>query len=162
MAVGALFATLSIGDALVLTVDPSQYMSKLVDYCMVKVYAVIRVLETNQFWSQEDDFILIKPKLKVEQMGLIEVGRVGRLAVSFINPLPVPLSKCRLTLDCPGVFSLREQVSNVGARRSFQHTVLVRPRQALANSTVVASFTSEEMIDVHGSAKLQFSNGPHF
>lgn len=147
---------------MVLTVDPSQYMSKLVDYCMVKVYAVIRVLETNQFWSQEDDFILIKPKLKVEQMGSLEVGRMGRISVSFINPLPVSLTKCRITLDCPGVFSLREQVSNVGARRSFQHQLLVRPKEAVANSTVVASFTSEEMIDVHGSAPLQFSNGSRF
>lgn len=45
---------------------PSDYMSKLVDYCMVKIYTLIKVQETNQVWSEEDDFVLEKPKLKVE------------------------------------------------------------------------------------------------
>ena len=77
------------GDALVLTVDPTEYFDKLVDYCMIKVYAVIRVAETNQFWSEEDDFSLVKPKLKVEQLGQLYAGRMGRIRLSFINPLEV-------------------------------------------------------------------------
>ena len=39
---------------------------KLVEYCMVKIYSQIRVRETKQTWSEEDDFILEKPQLKVE------------------------------------------------------------------------------------------------
>ena len=45
-------------------------MDLLVDYCMVKVHAVVRVHETNQFWSEEDDFTLTKPTMKVEASGL--------------------------------------------------------------------------------------------
>ena len=41
-------------------------MGKLVDYCMMKIYGLIKVKETNQTWSEEDDFVLEKPKLQVE------------------------------------------------------------------------------------------------
>ena len=49
-----------------LTVYPEDYMDKLVDYCMVKIYSLIKVKETNQTWSDEDDFVLDKPVLNVE------------------------------------------------------------------------------------------------
>ena len=57
-----------------LTVRPEEYMDQLVDYNIVKVYAVVRVIETNQFFSDEDDFTLVKPSLKVEQVGQLQVG----------------------------------------------------------------------------------------
>ena len=53
-------------DSLALTVFAADYMSKLVDYCMMKFYTLIKVQETNQVWSEEDDFVLEKPRLKVE------------------------------------------------------------------------------------------------
>ena len=49
-----------------MTVYPSDYAGKLVEYCMVKIYSQIRVKETKQTWSEEDDFILEKPQLKLE------------------------------------------------------------------------------------------------
>ena len=49
-----------------MTVYPSDYAGKLVEYCMVKIYCQIRVKETKQTWSEEDDFILEKPQLKLE------------------------------------------------------------------------------------------------
>ena len=57
-----------------LTVRPEEYMDQLVDYNIVKVYAVVRVIETNQFWSDEDDFTLVKPSLKVEAVGQLQVS----------------------------------------------------------------------------------------
>ena len=38
------------------------------------MYAVVRVIETNQFFSDEDDFTLVKPSLKVEQVGQLQVS----------------------------------------------------------------------------------------
>ena len=143
-----------IGDTLALTVQPGEYMSKLVDYCMVKIYAVIRIKETNQFWSEEDDFSLIKPKLKLECDHLTS-GRLGRIRLTFLNPLEVELSRCKVTLECPGAFApIREEVSNVRAKKFFHHEILVNARQPLSNATVVASFSSREMVDVHGSLKI--------
>ena len=129
-------------------------MDKLVDYCLVKIYAVIRVKETNQFWSQEDDFVLSKPKLKVEPVGgQLHAGRLGRIRLSFVNPLEVELRGCSITLEAPGISEIRERVGNVRWRSSFTHDVLVTPRRA-GKTTAVACFSSEAMIDVHGSVKL--------
>ena len=57
-----------------LTVYPADYNDLLVDYCIVKITAVVRVHETNQFWSEEDDFTLTKPTLKVEAVGTLQVS----------------------------------------------------------------------------------------
>ena len=49
-----------------MTVHPEEYMGNLVDYCMLKINAVIKVKETKQSWSGEDDFVMDKPKLNIE------------------------------------------------------------------------------------------------
>ena len=49
-----------------MTVYPEEYMDLLVEYCMLKINAVIKVLETNQSWSGEDDFSMEKPKLSIQ------------------------------------------------------------------------------------------------
>ena len=70
-------------DTLALTVYPSDYAGKLVEYCTVKIYSQIRVKETKQTWSEEDDFILEKPQLKLE---------VTLIALRFTMPLKDHLS----------------------------------------------------------------------
>ena len=86
---------------------------------------------------------------------ILQAGRLGRIRLSFVNPLVVPLTRCRIALESPGAFHpISEQVSNVAARRSFQHEVLVTPRRSGVSTVIVASFSSKEMIDVHGSVKL--------
>ena len=49
-----------------MTVYPEEYMDLLVEYCMLKINAVIKVIETNQSWSAEDDFSMKKPKLSIQ------------------------------------------------------------------------------------------------
>ena len=53
-------------ETLAMTVHPEEYMGNLVDYCMLKINAVIKVKETKQSWSGEDDFVMDKPKLNIE------------------------------------------------------------------------------------------------
>ena len=48
-----------------MTVHPEDYMGNLVDHCMLKINAVIKIKETKQSWSGEDDFIMDKPKLRI-------------------------------------------------------------------------------------------------
>ena len=50
-------------ETLALKVNPDEYMDKLVEYCTLKCHGLIKVQETNQTWSEEDDFTLEKPKL---------------------------------------------------------------------------------------------------
>ena len=42
-------------------VSPDDYLERLVDYSMMKVYAIATVKETQQTWSKEDDFMIEKP-----------------------------------------------------------------------------------------------------
>jgi len=44
-------------------VNPEDYMERLVDYSMMKVYAIATVKETQQTWSKEDDFLIEKVPL---------------------------------------------------------------------------------------------------
>ena len=46
------------------------YRDKIVDYGMIKFYALASVLETKQCWSEEDDFQLEKPKIDVQVLEL--------------------------------------------------------------------------------------------
>ena len=52
-------------------------MGKLVDYCMMKIYSLIKVKETNQTWSEEDDFVMEKPKitLTVRQLNFNNIAQ---------------------------------------------------------------------------------------
>ena len=56
-----------------MTVDSKDYMDKLVDYGMVKIYALASVQETKQTWSEEDDFQFDKPPLKISVRDLLVV-----------------------------------------------------------------------------------------
>ena len=47
-------------------VHPDDYMGLLVDYCMLKFNSMIQIKETKQSWSGEDDFVMEKPKLKIQ------------------------------------------------------------------------------------------------
>lgn len=45
---------------------PEEYLDKLVDMALIKISCMVRVMETNQFHCEEDDFRLIKPDITVE------------------------------------------------------------------------------------------------
>ena len=49
-----------------MTIDPEKYMGRLVDYCMLKINAIVTVKETGQTWTGEDNLTLEKPKLNIE------------------------------------------------------------------------------------------------
>ena len=53
------------GKTLEMTIDPEKYMGRLVDYCMLKINALVTVKETGQSWTGEDNLILEKPKLNI-------------------------------------------------------------------------------------------------
>lgn len=47
-------------------VSVDDYLDKLVDYSMLKIYAISTVKETQQTWAEEDDFQVEKPPLIIE------------------------------------------------------------------------------------------------
>jgi len=54
-----------LGETLTMTVQPEEYMPKTVEYCHFLNRFIVRVRETEQLWTGEDDFILEKPKLDI-------------------------------------------------------------------------------------------------
>lgn len=52
-------------EQLMMKVTADDYLDKLVEYCILKLYAVASVTETNQTWADEDDFQVVKPKIDV-------------------------------------------------------------------------------------------------
>lgn len=52
-----------------MTVQAEEYMDKLVEYEIIKIFAICAVDETNQAWSEEDDFQVSKPRLNIEVKG---------------------------------------------------------------------------------------------
>ena len=57
-----------VGETFLVRVTYEEYRDRIVDYGMVKIYALASVLETKQAWSEEDDFQLEKPKLDIQVM----------------------------------------------------------------------------------------------
>ena len=56
---------LLLGEELRLPVSASDYLSKLVEYGMMKLHAAAFVKETNQSWVEEDDFQVIMPTIDI-------------------------------------------------------------------------------------------------
>lgn len=56
-------------------VSVDDYLDKLVDYALMKIYAIATVKETQQTWAEEDDFQVDKPTLKIEVIMFINTHR---------------------------------------------------------------------------------------
>lgn len=49
-----------------MTVKADEYLQKLVEYCIMKIYAIATVEETRQTWAEEDDFQVLKPNIDIK------------------------------------------------------------------------------------------------
>lgn len=53
-------------EVLSIHVEPEEYLEKLVEHSLIKLYAIANVKETKQTWCEEDDFVLSKPELNIQ------------------------------------------------------------------------------------------------
>ena len=60
---------------LALTITYREYWRKLVEHCLIKMYAICKVTETEQTWTEEDDFQVLKPGLNIEVSRMLFVCR---------------------------------------------------------------------------------------
>lgn len=81
--INILMALLS-DEQLRLTVTDDEYLDKLVEYCIMKLYAIASVEETRQTWADEDDFQVLKPNIDVKVNLLQLVGlALAKLSVYY-------------------------------------------------------------------------------
>ncbi|CAG0884268.1 unnamed protein product [Cyprideis torosa] len=135
-------------------VDPREYLDKLVDYGMIKIYALATVEETKQTWSEEDDFQIEKPRLQIKFREPAVVDKNLLVTFSFTNPLDVALTKCKFSFEGPGLKRpIITRHRDVPPRGSVSHVERFIPRRA-GQKRFVATFSSVELIDVRGSATV--------
>ncbi|XP_029844835.3 hemocyte protein-glutamine gamma-glutamyltransferase [Ixodes scapularis] len=140
-------------EVLSLTVEPREYLHKLVDFAMVKIYVIANVKETRQTWSEEDDFTVTKPRLSIEIDGNTKVGQPFRATMRFQNPLDVELQDCTLSVEGPGITSAHVvHLPNVPAHGEWVHRETLVPKRA-GSRNVVAIFNCRELFDVEGSVE---------
>ncbi|XP_046990643.1 hemocyte protein-glutamine gamma-glutamyltransferase-like [Schistocerca americana] len=133
---------------------PQEYLDKLVDHNLVKIYAIASVKETRQTWSEEDDFPFINPKLSIQIRGSCQVGQTSQATFTFQNPLNRLLTDCTFTIEGPGlnrpkVIPFRDV--KPGELVSFTETF--RPRK-VGDRKLVATFCSQQLPEVSGAATV--------
>lgn len=111
-------------EVLKINVTAKDYLPKLVDHSLIKIYAIASVQETKQTWSEEDDFTLTKPQIQIQVDNKnIRIGQEYVAALrcfflyflqmdnslytiyccSFTNPLSIPLKDCTYKVEGPGL-----------------------------------------------------------
>lgn len=122
---------------------------------MMKIYAIATVKETQQTWSEEDDFVVEKPQLTVHTRGEIRVGREFDLEIRFTNPLGRTLQNCGFTIEGPGLNKpMQIKFRDINAGESITHVERFVPQKSGSRNIVVV-FHSRQLIDVIGSKQVQ-------
>ncbi|XP_044019930.1 hemocyte protein-glutamine gamma-glutamyltransferase-like isoform X1 [Aphidius gifuensis] len=145
----------NVTEQLKLHINVDDYLDELVEYSIMKINAIATVQETNQTWADEDDFQVIKPKIKIEIDNEPIVGRPSAVTLSFNNPLKKMLHDCVFNYAGPGVsknktihFRDVEPLEEV----RIQHQFIP---QKEGKQKIIATFTSKELDDVTGSVEVE-------
>ncbi|XP_076318292.1 hemocyte protein-glutamine gamma-glutamyltransferase-like [Tachypleus tridentatus] len=141
-------------------VESNEYLDKLVDYAMIKIYALTTVKETEQTWSGEDDFVLNKPKLDLMIRGTPKVGRPIELVISFTNPLKRILDDCVFSIEGSGVTGpYRTKFRDISPGETVTHGEKLVPQKAGLRKICV-TFSSRQLIQLMGSKQVEVKPQP--
>ncbi|XP_069698764.1 hemocyte protein-glutamine gamma-glutamyltransferase-like isoform X2 [Periplaneta americana] len=141
-------------ETLRITVSANEYLDKLVDKSLIKIYAIASVKETNQTWSEEDDFPLQKPKLNIQIRGTPQVGQVCQAVFSFQNPLNIALTDCSFSVEGPGL-----QRPKIVKHRDVKPGELVtftehfRPKKE-GPRKILGAFNSKQITEIEGATTV--------
>ncbi|KAJ8921066.1 hypothetical protein NQ315_015862 [Exocentrus adspersus] len=136
-------------------VTPEEYLPKLVDHNLIKIYAIATVEETKQTWSEEDDFTLLLPKVAIKAQERCRVGEPCDVTFSFQNPLNVALTECSYTVEGPGLHKPKTvKYRDVGAKEAVTVTESFTAKKT-GQRRVVANFTSKQIQNVNASTRVE-------
>ncbi|XP_068992552.1 hemocyte protein-glutamine gamma-glutamyltransferase-like [Neodiprion pinetum] len=145
-------------EVLRLPVTADQYLEKLVEYCHMKLSAVINVVETNQTWVGEDDFRVVKPTIAIEIAKTLIVGKPADISLKFENPLKELLTDCKLNFDSSRFIKTKEmRLRDVAPGETVQAKYQVIPHKTGKHNLVV-TFVSKQLCDISGMATVEVIN----
>ncbi|ERL94345.1 hemocyte protein-glutamine gamma-glutamyltransferase [Dendroctonus ponderosae] len=142
-------------DTLQIKVTPDEYLDKLVDHGLIKIYAIASVEETKQTWSEEDDFTMTLPALNFTMPGSCKVLEPCEFQFGFKNPLDIALTDCVYTIEGPGLQKPKlVNFRNVEPQETvnFSHEFTARK---IGQRKIVVSFTSKQIQNITGSKKIE-------
>lgn len=144
-----------------LDLKSQDYLNKMIDDGKLKIYAHATVEETKQNWASSDFVDMDKPDLLVTLMTPgAQVGRPLVVDVSFLNPLAVTLTECKLMIEGPGVERTKIiQIRDVKPNNVLSEVIALRPRRGGIRE-VMATFSSKELVGVNGSVEIQIEEAP--
>lgn len=136
-------------------VTADEYLSKLVEHSLIKIYGRVDVEESGEIWSHEGDLALVKPKLELAVAGAAHVGQPINLVVKFTNPLNMVLTNCQFTSE--GMvrytkFPFRDVQPNESVVATFQ---IVADKIAYSHNVVM--FRSDQLDGLYGTITISVS-----
>ncbi|KAF5296194.1 hypothetical protein FQA39_LY12648 [Lamprigera yunnana] len=138
-----------------LTVKADDYLIKLVEYCIMKIFAVATIDETSQTWADEDDFQVVLPTINITVPKTISVNKSARVTLSFDNPLKKSLTNCKFNLSGSGKIknqTIAHPIVNPLGRVQAQADIIAT---SPGDQKLVATFVSTELLDVTGTVKIE-------
>ncbi|WAR12502.1 TGMH-like protein, partial [Mya arenaria] len=134
-------------------VDAEKYLEHLVDHCMITISCVCVVQETRQHLIDRDELRLRKPTLTAPESS--GHGQSFKVDVSFENKLPVPLTKCELRVEGPGLQKpVIYRQPDVDAKGKFIATFQMTPVKS-GKRDVVVYFNSRQISGVTACHSVQ-------
>ncbi|XP_059057933.1 hemocyte protein-glutamine gamma-glutamyltransferase-like [Achroia grisella] len=157
---GRIFIAPNTSEEISIQVTASEYLPKLVEYCNMKISAMVIVEETKQSWADNDDFHIIRPNINIQFNEDLMFWQPATAVLSFDNPLEFTLTGCECRLASSGISgrTLRLPVGDVDPQGQFAVEIPIQPSR-LGNVNFVATFTSAELKDVHGAASVEVYDG---
>nr|CAH0113585.1 unnamed protein product [Daphnia galeata] len=141
-------------EELKLPVTSRDYMSKLVEYGIMKLCASATVKETNQTWIEEDDFQVIMPSVDIKVVGSKKVGQPLEVTFTFVNVLKMKLTQCKIAFEGPGLTrSDFRDYPDLAPGETLTIKINLIPKFAGEHS-LIACFDSKEFTEITGSVKV--------
>ena len=131
-------------ETLTMTVQPEEYMPKTVEYCHFLNRFVVKVRQTDQVWTGEDNFILEKPKLDIRMIPeMPRAHRPAKVFIRFVNPLDMELSGCSFNLEAPGILmaQAKQKFRNIKAKEKVDFDIEATPTRS-GQTTIVVRFSN--------------------
>ncbi|KAG5896285.1 hypothetical protein JTB14_008842 [Gonioctena quinquepunctata] len=141
-------------ETLILTVKADEYLDKLVEYCIMKIYAIASIEETKQTWADEDDFQVVKPNIDIRVPHQIINRKQTPITLRFVNPLKKILTNCKFHVSGPSL--IRNQIithPDVKPGAVVKVETHIAPKYA-GEQKLVATFSSREILDITGTVRV--------
>ena len=132
-------------------------MPRVVDMCLMKNFVFLKVAETGQTWTSEDDFVLEKPDLKLGVKDHLRAGQRFELEISFTNPLDTKLTKGVFTIEAPGVVKSQDfEFRTINPGENVRAVIPLQARNR-GKTTLMVVFNALELFDVAGTKKIDIA-----